>query len=655
MAENPEQRRTVAASVADVMGEPFAWLTSLASHATVLVLLGLCTQLTPIDSAPLLFSTPPPDVIEPEDEAFRVSEELSVDVGALADGGAGNAAAAAPTEAMISEVSLELEPLAEIGDVPTFDVSTPLLTSPDPDNNLLVRGVGAVGTSGSRGAVDRLTGEILQSLEQRATLVVWLFDRSGSLGPQRDQIVERFDRVYEELGVAGYAPSAASDDREGDDEPLLTTVAAFASDVDFLTKRPTADVEAIKAAVRAITPDESGEENVFGAVIDSVERHKRHRLRQPRRNVMLVVLTDEAGDDQDRLDRAVDVCRKLQTPVYVVGAPAPFGRLEAYVRYVDPDPEFDQRPQWLPVRQGPESLLPERLRLGYFGRGDFNGPTLDSGFGPFGLTRLTAETGGFYIAVHPFRVDSGRANRRRRDQMASEIDYFFDERLMRRYRPDYVPTGEYRRRLASNAARQALVDAASLSWTAPLENVRLDFPKVDDAQFVNSLTRAQRSAAILEPQLERIVETLRRGEADRARLESPRWRAGFDLAMGRALASKVRAEGYNDLLAQAKLGMEFTSEKKDTWVLTPTEEVTGRARAAAEASDGKEYLERVVAEHEGTPWALLAQRELSRPMGWEWREEFRDVEARQERQNNSRQRRNRPQREAKPRRDPPRL
>ncbi|CAN0364508.1 unnamed protein product, partial [Ectocarpus sp. 4 AP-2014] len=191
-----------------VVGEPIAWLASLATHAAALMVLGLLTALTPLDKAPLLFSSPPPEEPEQLDEAFRVSEELSVDMGALSDGGAGDAAASAPLEAVMSEVSLDLAAVTDLGQLPTLEAATPILASPDPNDNLIVRGVGAVGTTGSSGAVDRLTGEILQSLEQRPTLVIWLFDRSGSLTKQREQIVERFDRVYEELGVAtdGFDP-----------------------------------------------------------------------------------------------------------------------------------------------------------------------------------------------------------------------------------------------------------------------------------------------------------------------------------------------------------------------------------------------------------------------------------------------------------------
>ena len=32
------------------------------------------------------------------------------------------------------------------------------------------------------------------------------------------------------------------------------------------------------------------------------------------------------------------------------------------------------------------------------------------------------------------------------------------------------------------------------------------------------------------------------------------------------------------------------------------------------------YLNRVSSEHAGTPWSLLAKRELKEPLGWRWQE-----------------------------------
>ena len=49
------------------------------------------------------------------------------------------------------------------------------------------------------------------------------------------------------------------------------------------------------------------------------------------------------------------------------------------------------------------------------------------------------------------------------------------------------------------------------------------------------------------------------------------------------------------------------------------------AALAKDAADAKKYLNRVVADHKGTPWAMDAEQELSEPFGWEWHETFTDV------------------------------
>jgi hypothetical protein len=376
----------------------------------------------------------------------------------------------------------------------------------------------------------------------------------------------------------------------------------------------------------------TGQENVFAAVGQVASEYRKYRTRAPQRNVMIVVFTDEAGNDFQNLDPAVELCKRNAIPVYVVGVPAPFGRREALVKYVDPDPDFDQTPRFVPVDQGPESLMPERIKLRFLGRNDQD-DRLESGFGPFGLSRLTYETGGIYFSVHPNRRN-GYIGRNQTDAMTTHISRFFDPLVMRNYRPDYITESEYRRRLAGNAAKAALVQAASQSWTESMEDIRLRFPKVDEAGLSRDLSMAQREAAKLEPKLEQLVAALRQGEYDRDKVTEPRWQAGFDLALGRALAARVRTEGYNSMLAEAKQGMKFQNDKNDTWVLRPSDQVTTGSVLSKEADLARMYLERVLQEHAGTPWALLAGQELETPFGWEWQETFTNVAGRRQNQGN---------------------
>jgi len=395
---------------------------------------------------------------------------------------------------------------------------------------------------------------------------------------------------------------------------------------------------------------------VFQAVGFVAEKFRHHRLARPRRNVMIVLFTDEAGDDMAALDATVDVCRKFAMPVYVIGVPAPFGRETAYVKYVDPDPNFDQTPIKLPVHQGPESLLPERVML-LFGGTAQDEEQFDSGFGPFGLSRLAYETGGLYFTVHPNRKVGERIQPWETAAMSSMLTSFFDPRVMRNYRPEYVPAQEYYKEVKSNRAYAALVEAARVSAITPMENVRTTFPRIDDGQFARDLSNAQRTAAKLEPKIGALVAILRQGESDRDKLSKPRLEAGFDLAIGRALAVKARTEGYNAMLAEAKQGLKFKDEQSDTWELRPADTVTTGSALAKDAADAKTYLERVVAEHQGTPWALEAEEELRQPLGWKWDERFTDVAGRLARmaEARNRPRPERPEPPGKPRRDPPAL
>jgi hypothetical protein len=635
-----------------------AWLFSLAVHVTALSALAAATLLAPPTQRRVLLDSRLVEAdAEPVLDAFHFAQERTDAVGALSAGGSGDAIPQSLLDAPDEDLAYEVDALTPVGNIQVVDVDRTILAGKNATENLLIKGAGSTGTLGAAGAIDRITNEILLSLDERPTLVVWLFDQSGSLKAQRESIAGRFDRIYDELGIIEAAGNPAF--RRHDDKPLLSAVASFGATIRLLTRKPTDDVAAIKTAVREVTDDPSGQENVFQSVRFLAEKFRHYRLQTPQRNVMIVVFTDEAGDDVMQLDAAIVACRKFAIPVFVVGVPAPFGREDAFVRYVDPDPNFDQSEQWLPVHQGPESLLPERIKLNFTGQSQYD-ERIDSGFGPYGLCRLTSETGGLYFTVHPNRKVGENVPSWETAAYSTHLAAFFDERVMRNYRPDYVTVDQYYQLLAENRACGALVEAAQLSWTSPMQDVRRQFAKVDDAQLARELSVAQRDAAKIEPRINQLVSILRQGEPDRAKLNKPRWQAGFDLAIGRALAAKVRTVGYNAMLAAAKQGLQFKNPKNDTWVVRPSREVTVNSALAKDAATAIAYLRRVVAEHPETPWAMDAQRELEQPLGWQWNERFTNVAARvaaaqQMAQNRSR----RPQPPAgppgKPRRDPPAL
>ncbi len=608
--------------------ETKSFLASMLVHLVIIVGLASYTVATQpeilalfIQSQPIEEELPPLDIFN--DIAY--SEAPSEEIGANSIGLTDMALSTAPT-------------LADISEVPTMEVD---MTMPNAsvhvsidikeavgltESTKAVRGMTGVGETGTQGAVDRITFELLQSIEQRPTLVVWLFDSSISMVKRRQEIRDRFDRIYEQLGIVQEEKRKRGGFSESDS--LITSIVSFGNDVQFMTKKPTTDLSEIRSAIDNIAIDESGVEMVFHAIKMVADRFKSMRTSRgpndPERNVVLITITDERGDDMQMADEAIALCKKFAIQSHVLGVPAPFGREFTYIKFVDPDPKFDQTPDWRQVDQGPETLLPERVQLGYQDN-YFEEPVIDSGFGPYALARMCYETGGIYFSIHPNRQVGKRIDPGKIEAFASRLSYFFSPEVMDLYRPDYLSESEYMAKVKKSPLRTTLIHAAQIARVGTLDKPKQEFIKREEAIFIRDLTLAQQESARLAPELVTLCTVLAEGEKSRSKETSPRWLASFDLSYGTAIAAKVRAEAYNAMLAKAKRGMNFEKPESNTWNLKPTDKISVDSKLEKEAKQATELLRGVAEKHKGTPWALLAERELSHPLGWEWNESFTDL------------------------------
>jgi hypothetical protein len=601
-------------------GDTPAWAVSLVIHVAVLLALavaGLGTVAQP--SRPI---TVIETLVEDEQEILEIPREvtldepLEVEPGSQSDRGFEAAESLAQEVSDVSVVAVELPELAgdEISLEPVDDPTTGLNFS----EHLSVKGAAGMGTTGASGAVDRLTLEIAASLEQRSTVVCWVFDQSVSLAGQRKEIASRLERVFHELGVT----------TAGRSNELWNLVSGYGQRVTPVVDKPTREVAEVVAAINRIPIDESGLEMTFTAIAEAAKRAKQVRLSGPeRRNVMIIVFTDEVGNDEQHADAVAAFCRAQAMRVFVVGVPAPFGRRQVKMKFVEFDPQYLADEQWAVVEQGPESLYPEFVDVRPRNAPD---EPIDSGFGPFSLSKLCAETGGIYFSVHANRGTRGRVGDGATAPMASQLRHFFDPEVMRRYRPDYLPQAQIEQMLAANKAKAALVTAAKAAQLSPMDSPPMRFPREDDGKLALLLGEAQKKAAVLEPKIDQLSGILSAGVTDRSKIaaDEKRWQAGFDLALGRVLALKVRTNAYNIMLAQAKSGMKFKNPKNDTWILEPSDDVSQvgsqTERLAKQATD---VLRRVVAEHPGTPWAQMAAEELKTPLGYSWAETYTGVNA----------------------------
>lgn len=454
-------------------------------------------------------------------------------------------------------------------------------------------------------AAKMIAAELEKSSSYAPTLVVWLIDRSAS----SRELVTEFSRWFRQF--AETLPKEGT----GDDAKLLTAVVTFGADVQFAVDPPSPDPESACSAMDGLTTDTTGKEVAFSAVKEALDKYLPYRTER-QREVLFVVVTDEAGDDAEHVEKVLETPKKAGIPFYVVGVPAPFGRDAALNPQAEAGLDYKPTSGWQVIRQGPESRGLERIRLGYWG-GSTELDVMDSGYGPFAWEWLCRATGGRYLALRPDASEFAFVSALN-TQWPSPGSLRFSPDLMRKYTPDYVPLAEYQAMLAANKAKQALHDAAQLGAVELNEFPQTAFNKADEPTMAKVLSTAQQVAAKLEPLANRWYEVLEKGEADRAKITEPRWQAAFDLAIGRAAAVKSKVDGYNTMLATLKRGKPFQNPASTAWVLEPADTVEGASALQKLIDKSKMYLTRVVQEHPGTPWAKLAEKELQTPSGWKW-------------------------------------
>jgi uncharacterized protein YegL len=458
-----------------------------------------------------------------------------------------------------------------------------------------IRGNGAEHVGNAEGAVDRIADEVLRRLEKGRTLVVWAFDSSLSLQVERERLAKHIETIYTHITQLDEKNLAA-------DGGLLTQVVAFGQGRKAVTDAPTADAQTIASAIRSITNlDDTGLEFTFQTVASVVRNWGRYKdVKGNFYRTMVIVVTDEVGDDEDHLEEAIELAGKAKVPIYVLGSQAIFARSKGKMNYTDP--KTGHTHYNLEVRQGPESIQPEQIRLPFWYEGN-QYDILDSGFGPYALSRLAGATGGIYFVT---RLGGTRMG--------------FDPVAMREYKPDWVTRNQYESARQIHPIRNAVIEAALITQQNNLPAMpSLFFPPVDGPEFKQAMEQNQALAARTAYTVDAALEPVNNVIKVRGREDSRRWQAHFDLIRGRLLAVKVRCYEYNWACAKMKKDApKFTKPDSNAWRLVPDTEIHYSDKAAAAGKQATDLLKKVVAEHPNTPWALLAQRELKDPLGFKW-------------------------------------
>ncbi|MCE9526179.1 MAG: hypothetical protein K8R36_09010 [Planctomycetales bacterium] len=480
-------------------------------------------------------------------------------------------------------------------------------------------------------AVRKVTAEIGKSLELGPVLVVWLLDRTASNFKILSGASSGAKSWYESQEVKQMTLEKS--------KKLQSVVAGYDETLEYVLEQPEDDWQKVQSSFSKVQQTMSAKEMTFTSVKQVLEKFG--PLHGADRQVVIVIVTNEVGDDAKLVDEVAPQVQRKAIPVYVIGSAAPWGQTTPFEEQARRGPKnppkaaeksADKNPEEKKTDEkaepagdanpvfGPESLYSERVNLplpviGYGFRGKPTEEFIESGFGPYALERLCRAGGGAFLPVRPTSGTVYGYGGTKFWPTGAEMR--FDAANLSKYAPDYVSEAEYQRLLSENKARAALHEAAKIGKAEILDNPDTQFQKgASEAQLKRRLDEAQQASARVAPQIDRLYEALVPGEGDRDKLTSPRWQAEFDYALGRVLAAKVRNDSYNQMIASLKAGKgpkdatEYNLEQADSY------ESSSVLKKMAEKA--KLYLERVVKEHPGTPWARMAAEDLKAPMGWKW-------------------------------------
>lgn len=481
---------------------------------------------------------------------------------------------------------------------------------------------GGVGRAGSVGdAVGGVLAGIKGALEEGDLLVVWLIDESISLKDDRQQIAERIEPFFAEI-----------ERRSKNAYKLMNAVVGFGAMTHEIVE-PTLFSVKIPKAIRNLPIDSTGKEFVMTAVDAVVQRYGK----KWQGGMLIVLWTDESGDDILKLEETIRMCRKRHIVVRVIGPTAVLGSDRGTHHYVDPSSGFAFR---LPIKRGPDTVLPEKLWLPYWhdaalppwvsngatvaaGMPWYGGPHREgllSGIGPYALTRLSLETGGKLTLLD-----------HKEDQPPFSLE------KMKRYLPDYESYDTYVKMLDAHPLRKAVSTAVSRTYREinfmppimtfvttrtdryPYTIVNSYYPPpvfrqllLDEVPKQEHLARI--GSVVIEDALASFGENGMEYEYFKER--SPRWRAWYDLNRGRLLAMSVRHYEYI-LCCEDMRRSAFLKPETNRIELLPVGRYRDSKRIEPRAKEAKRLLERCKKENADTPWALLAQWELDHELGLE--------------------------------------
>jgi hypothetical protein len=137
----------------------------------------------------------------------------------------------------------------------------------------------------------------------------------------------------------------------------------------------------------------------------------------------------------------------------------------------------------------------------------------------------------------------------------------------------------------------------------------------NDAQFKKTIEQKQQMPARLNQELEDVMAAMEKAELNRDK-ETKRWQAQFDYVFTQLLARRIAIMEYNFVLGNKlrKDSPVVKNPQNNGWLIVPYEKLQQTDTRNWEKKR-QEILDRLIKEHAGTPWEILARRDKTTYLG----------------------------------------
>ena len=461
-------------------------------------------------------------------------------------------------------------------------------------------------------SLDQIAREILRHLSQHKLTVVWLFDESESMKDDQRAIKDKFDRIVSELKAHSDSERATAEaaapkkkDQQKYAEPLTHAIVSYGADIHYQLEKPTENIQLIGKAIDKLKIDSSGTENTLHAINEVIDHYK--SLIKSDKKLLIVLVTDESGDDGDFVEEAHQAVVNKGVPIYVIGRQSLFGYSRAHLRYIDPVTKDEY---WPAIHRGPETADVELLQWdGLHERWD----ELPSGFAPYELSRLTKDSGGIFFLLPS--EENMRVHQREKNYKIADL---------KEYAPELMSRNAYAAERNKSEFRRTLHEIIELTRNA---EYRREFP-IDHNELASAITEASELATARLQTLLSIQKRLEALKPLREREPEKRWQAHYDLILAQIVAYQIKSYEYRACLAEMARTMPVPTpplgpEQSMVWVINhATKPMAPKEQTAEKYKEATRLLQEVIAKHPKTPWADLAQDEITRGFSCvrnEWR------------------------------------